>query len=39
MFNEYKFITIMEGEFWKNINVNVVSQCNVITQYWIYFVG
>jgi hypothetical protein len=28
MLNKYKFITIMEGEFCKIINVNVVSQCN-----------
>jgi hypothetical protein len=28
MLNKYKFITIMEGEFFKIINVNVVSQCN-----------
>jgi hypothetical protein len=28
MLNKYKFLTIMEGEFCKTINVNVVSQCN-----------
>ena len=28
MFNKYKFVTIMEGEFCNIINVNVVSQCN-----------
>jgi hypothetical protein len=28
MLNKYKFNTIMEGEFCKIINVNVVSQCN-----------
>ena len=28
MLNKYKFITIMEGEVCKIINVNVVSQCN-----------
>ena len=28
MLNKYKFITIMEREFCKIINVNVVSQCN-----------
>jgi hypothetical protein len=28
MRNNYKFITTMEGEFCKIINVNVVSQCN-----------
>jgi hypothetical protein len=39
MFNKYKFIPIMEGEFCKIINVNVVSQCNVITHDWMYFVG
>ena len=31
----------MKGEFCKINNVNVVSQCNVnvITRYWMYFVG
>jgi hypothetical protein len=29
MFNKYKFVAIMEGEFCSNIiNVNVVSQCH-----------
>ena len=28
MLNKYKSITIMEGEFWEIINVNVMSQCN-----------
>ena len=28
MLNKYEFITIMEGECCKIINVNVVSQCN-----------
>ena len=28
MLNKYKFIAIIEGEFCKTINVNVVSQCN-----------
>jgi len=28
MLNKYKFLTVMEGEFCKIINVNVVSQCN-----------
>jgi hypothetical protein len=28
MLNKYKFIIIMEGEFCKIINVNVVSQYN-----------
>jgi hypothetical protein len=28
MLNKYQFITIMEGEFCRTINVNVVSQCD-----------
>ena len=28
MLNKYKFITMMEGDFCKIINVNVVTQCN-----------
>ena len=36
MLNKYKFITIMEEESCKIINVNVMD---VITQYWMYFVG
>jgi hypothetical protein len=40
MLNKYKFLTVMEGEFCKIINVNVVSQCNGCHHtIWMYFVG